>query len=241
MRQSAILSTIPLALMLAESVSAACEGGYTYGYCEDRIVHWYDPDSGEICDPLNCGGGRAPVKYDVPGCAAYTGTEIYSSTRAFMPCFDMLKTAATQPDFLTTTSAGGAEPTEEPDAKTTEEPGEPETKTSEKPEESSTAEEPALPTRSPGPCRPDEFAEMCKSLSTDAAESSKAPSSGSSVSAPAATSAATLSTVTESSTTANTPPASTDSGSADPGSGAAGLKSSMLAVAAVVMALALSN
>jgi hypothetical protein len=221
MRQSAILSTIPLALMLAESVSAACEGGYTYGYCEDRIVHWYDPDSGEICDPLNCGGGRAPVKYDVPGCAAYTGTEIYSSTRAFMPCFDMLKTAATQPDFLTTTSAGGAEPTEEPDAKTTEEPG--------------------LPTRSPGPCRPDEFAEMCKSLSTDAAESSKAPSSGSSVSAPAATSAATLSTVTESSTTANTPPASTDSGSADPGSGAAGLKSSMLAVAAVVMALALSN
>ena len=39
---------------------------------------WYVPDSGEICDFLDCGGGRAPPKTTVPGCAAYEGTETYS-------------------------------------------------------------------------------------------------------------------------------------------------------------------
>ncbi|GAB1744400.1 hypothetical protein NU219Hw_g1678t1 [Hortaea werneckii] len=39
---------------------------------------WYVPGTGELCDPLDCGGGRAPPKYDVPGCPQYTGTESYS-------------------------------------------------------------------------------------------------------------------------------------------------------------------
>lgn len=39
---------------------------------------WYVPDSGEICDILDCGGGRAPPKTTVPGCPAYEGTETYS-------------------------------------------------------------------------------------------------------------------------------------------------------------------
>jgi len=39
---------------------------------------WYVPDSGEICDFLDCGGGRAPPKTTVPGCPAYEGTETYS-------------------------------------------------------------------------------------------------------------------------------------------------------------------
>lgn len=39
---------------------------------------WYVPDSGELCDFLDCGGGRAPPKTTVPGCAAYEGTATYS-------------------------------------------------------------------------------------------------------------------------------------------------------------------
>ncbi|OAQ74060.1 siderophore biosynthesis enzyme [Pochonia chlamydosporia 170] len=39
---------------------------------------WYVPGSGELCDFLDCGGGRAPPKTTVPGCAAYEGTETYS-------------------------------------------------------------------------------------------------------------------------------------------------------------------
>lgn len=39
---------------------------------------WYVPDTGETCEFLDCGGGRAPPKTTVPGCAAYSGTATYS-------------------------------------------------------------------------------------------------------------------------------------------------------------------
>ncbi|KAJ5567747.1 hypothetical protein N7535_007053 [Penicillium sp. DV-2018c] len=35
---------------------------------------WYVPDTGEICSFLDCGGGRAPPKTNVPGCGGYHGT-----------------------------------------------------------------------------------------------------------------------------------------------------------------------
>ncbi|KAF2187406.1 hypothetical protein K469DRAFT_705095 [Zopfia rhizophila CBS 207.26] len=38
---------------------------------------YYVPDTGEICSILDCGGGRAPPKTTVPGCAAYKGTATY--------------------------------------------------------------------------------------------------------------------------------------------------------------------
>ncbi|KAF2270128.1 hypothetical protein CC78DRAFT_539386 [Lojkania enalia] len=38
---------------------------------------WYVPGTGEICSILDCGGGRAPPKTTVPGCAAYVGTATY--------------------------------------------------------------------------------------------------------------------------------------------------------------------
>lgn len=44
---------------------------------------WYVPDTGEICELLDCGGGRAPPKTDVPGCSNYKGTDTYSPK--FMP------------------------------------------------------------------------------------------------------------------------------------------------------------
>ncbi|KAL6902754.1 hypothetical protein GGI43DRAFT_351839 [Trichoderma evansii] len=39
---------------------------------------WYVPGTGELCDLLDCGGGRAPPKTDVPGCPLYSGTATYS-------------------------------------------------------------------------------------------------------------------------------------------------------------------
>ncbi|KAF2634814.1 hypothetical protein P280DRAFT_485212 [Massarina eburnea CBS 473.64] len=44
---------------------------------------WYVPGTGEICSILDCGGGRAPPKTTVPGCAAYSGTASY--TPSFIP------------------------------------------------------------------------------------------------------------------------------------------------------------
>lgn len=106
---ASVISALPV-LMLAKYAAAAGCATHTYGTCEDNIVHWYDPDTYEICDPLDCGGGRAPVKYSVPGCAAYTGTEEYKPTVAYMTCFLSKTTAAattlsTSAPSKTTTSA----------------------------------------------------------------------------------------------------------------------------------------
>jgi hypothetical protein len=46
---------------------------YPYG-----SLIWYVPDTGEVCEFIDCGGGRAPPKTTVPGCGAYKGTETYS-------------------------------------------------------------------------------------------------------------------------------------------------------------------
>ena len=82
-----LTTTLPILLLAAARVSAIGCSTHTYGTCEDNIVHWYDPDDGQICDPLDCGGGRAPVKYNVPCCAAYTGTEACVTAPSYMPCF----------------------------------------------------------------------------------------------------------------------------------------------------------
>lgn len=54
-------------------VATASNGGGLYA-----TVIWYVPDTGELCEFLDCGGGRAPPKTTVPGCPAYEGTETYS-------------------------------------------------------------------------------------------------------------------------------------------------------------------
>ncbi|KAL5346316.1 hypothetical protein ACLOAV_008585 [Pseudogymnoascus australis] len=66
MFKSILLTTASL-LLLTTPIHAVC-GIHTFGHCEDNIIHWYDPITGEICDPLDCGGGRAPPKTNVPGC-----------------------------------------------------------------------------------------------------------------------------------------------------------------------------
>lgn len=63
---------------------AAARTDYDGCVSSQVVVHggasmlWYVPESGEICETLDCGGGRAPPKYSVPGCPLYTGTAEYS-------------------------------------------------------------------------------------------------------------------------------------------------------------------
>jgi hypothetical protein len=45
---------------------------------QGQMAIYYVPDTGELCEFLNCGGGRAPPKTDVPGCPLYSGTATYS-------------------------------------------------------------------------------------------------------------------------------------------------------------------
>lgn len=52
---------------------------------------WIVPETGELCDPLDCGGDRAPPKTTVPGCALYVGTETYKPS--FLAGFSASMTA----------------------------------------------------------------------------------------------------------------------------------------------------
>lgn len=85
-----MVSKLVLAALLASSALAKTDLGGCVSY--ETIITvpnrpdvypygsliWYVPDSGEVCEFLDCGGGRAPPKTTVPGCGAYEGTETYS-------------------------------------------------------------------------------------------------------------------------------------------------------------------
>ncbi|CAI7666843.1 unnamed protein product [Penicillium manginii] len=103
MRVQTLATALPL-LMLASSVAAVDCSTHSFTTCADKIVHWFDPDTGEICDPLDCGGGRAPPKTDVPGCPQYTGTETAATSKSYLSCW---------------TPSASATPTTESTAKTT--------------------------------------------------------------------------------------------------------------------------
>lgn len=82
-------SIIPLLVLAKLAAGIGCNT-HSYTTCDDGIVHWFDPEDGQICDPLDCGGGRAPPKKN-PGCAGYTGTEV--RTISYLSCW---KASATQ-------------------------------------------------------------------------------------------------------------------------------------------------
>lgn len=68
--------------ILAKTDLAGCTSSATVkdgGY----YALWWVPETGEICSGIDCGGGRAPPKYNVPGCAAYTGSLEYEPS--YMP------------------------------------------------------------------------------------------------------------------------------------------------------------
>ncbi|KAL7822801.1 hypothetical protein V8C26DRAFT_387497 [Trichoderma gracile] len=104
MRQSVGTSLLCL-LGGANLVLAACEN-YSFTTCDDGIVHWYDLNDGQICDPKDCGGGRAPPRTDVPGCPLYSGT-ILSEPISYLSCF----TPSNAVPVTASTSAGSAETT----------------------------------------------------------------------------------------------------------------------------------
>ncbi|SPN96559.1 uncharacterized protein DNG_00082 [Cephalotrichum gorgonifer] len=98
------------AAKLASAVGCAI---HSFTACEDNIVHWYDPDTGEVCDPLDCGGGRAPPKTDRPGCPLYKGTEIYDpNSTSILSCWKPSKTVHSEP-AASTTNADAPETTED--------------------------------------------------------------------------------------------------------------------------------
>lgn len=87
MRSSDFLSAAVTLLVAASPAAAVSCSFHSFTTCEDGIVHWFDPDDGMICDPLDCGGGRAPVKTNVPGCAAYKGTLTRATSASYLSCF----------------------------------------------------------------------------------------------------------------------------------------------------------
>ncbi|KFA50011.1 hypothetical protein S40293_05948 [Stachybotrys chartarum IBT 40293] len=110
MLHTTLIAAIPLAFALAMPALAACEN-YSYSTCEDNIVHWYDPNTGDICNPLPCGGECAGLaRTDIPGCPAYSGTEVYDSQSSYLPCFAGPGAATSEACELTATH--------EPDAQT---------------------------------------------------------------------------------------------------------------------------
>ncbi|CZR62444.1 uncharacterized protein PAC_12341 [Phialocephala subalpina] len=65
------------ALATARTDLSGCTSSATVAYGGASLI-WYVPGTGELCDFLDCGGGRAPPKTTVPGCPLYSGTATYS-------------------------------------------------------------------------------------------------------------------------------------------------------------------
>ncbi|KAI5860829.1 hypothetical protein GGS23DRAFT_613361 [Durotheca rogersii] len=79
---NAIAFPAALVLLLARQAAArtdyrGCVSSRTVVFGGASLI-WYLPDTGEICENLDCGGGRAPPRTDVPGCDLYSGTATYS-------------------------------------------------------------------------------------------------------------------------------------------------------------------
>ena len=75
-----LIATLVAALSataLAKTDIDGCVSSETVAFGGASMI-WYVPESGEICEFLDCGGGRAPPKTTVPGCHAYVGTATYS-------------------------------------------------------------------------------------------------------------------------------------------------------------------
>lgn len=70
-------------LSSARTDISGCISSQTTNQWHEASMIWYVPGSGEICDFIDCGGGRAPPKTDQPGCPLYTGTE--TVTPSYLP------------------------------------------------------------------------------------------------------------------------------------------------------------
>ncbi|KAI1270404.1 hypothetical protein F5Y18DRAFT_12447 [Xylariaceae sp. FL1019] len=103
--------TTPILLSLATLAAAktdlsGCTSSSTVAYGGASII-WYVPGTGEICAFLDCGGGMAPPKTTVPGCAAYSGTASYSPS--YLPGFGSSTAAAASSTSSSSSSAAATE------------------------------------------------------------------------------------------------------------------------------------
>ncbi|KAH6617182.1 hypothetical protein F5144DRAFT_385408 [Chaetomium tenue] len=75
-----LTTALPLILALLAASGQPVAARTDYAGCVSTALPaahttiWYVPGTGELCEPVDCGGGRAPPK-TVPGCPAYKGTE----------------------------------------------------------------------------------------------------------------------------------------------------------------------
>ncbi|KAF7594836.1 hypothetical protein BBP40_008166 [Aspergillus hancockii] len=80
---SLLLTTTLTTLANARTNLAGCVSSATVNQWGHASMIWYLPDTREICDFPDCGGGRAPPKTTQPGCPLYTGTE--TLTPSYLP------------------------------------------------------------------------------------------------------------------------------------------------------------
>ncbi|KAK8183916.1 hypothetical protein BC567DRAFT_45737 [Phyllosticta citribraziliensis] len=100
----ALLATAILATgALAKTDLSGCTSSNTVAYGGASVI-WYVPGTGEICEALDCGGGRAPPKTTVPGCAAYSGTASYSPS--YLPGYGPGATSAPVAAIVEASSTG---------------------------------------------------------------------------------------------------------------------------------------
>ncbi|KAH7314205.1 hypothetical protein BKA65DRAFT_118044 [Rhexocercosporidium sp. MPI-PUGE-AT-0058] len=83
---------LPLLPLLSLTTARTDRSGCTSTTAGPSIIY-YVPGTGELCDFLDCGGGRAPPKTTVPGCPQYAGTATYSPS--FLPGFGAAATTST--------------------------------------------------------------------------------------------------------------------------------------------------
>lgn len=92
-------------LSVARTDISGCVSSATTNQWHEASMIWYVPGSGEICDFIDCGGGRAPPKTDQPGCPLYTGTA--TVTPSYLPGYGpngkMVATTTTVSETSTTT------------------------------------------------------------------------------------------------------------------------------------------
>lgn len=97
-------------LSTARTDLSGCISSATTNQWHEASMIWYVPGSGEICDFVDCGGGRAPPKTDQPGCPLYSGTE--TLTPSYLPGYGASsKMAATTTTLTQTTSSTHAHAT----------------------------------------------------------------------------------------------------------------------------------
>ncbi|KAK7931601.1 hypothetical protein PG985_002313 [Apiospora marii] len=101
--QALLVAALLAAPIAAKTDIGGCVSSATKNQWGEASMIWYVPGTGEVCELLDCGGGRAPPKTNVPGCGNYKGTASYSPT--YLPGFGTEAVAATSTAASSTAAA----------------------------------------------------------------------------------------------------------------------------------------